>query len=115
MVVPFVANLIDELAPVTNLAHPPWRLAVECAVCYSKPDLSGFQFCDFVLFVFFHRAFCNPCIARLHSKNLQLVVRNVPVPSPLVSRQQNCVPRCGLVKCPKPEVRILCQVRTSFA
>ncbi len=32
IVVPFVADLIDGLAPVANLSHQPWRLAVECAV-----------------------------------------------------------------------------------
>ncbi|KAH3754046.1 hypothetical protein DPMN_188769 [Dreissena polymorpha] len=45
MVVPFVSILIAGLAPVANLLHPSWRLALECAVSFILgPNLSVLSF-----------------------------------------------------------------------
>ncbi|KAH3842298.1 hypothetical protein DPMN_115795 [Dreissena polymorpha] len=111
MVVPFVANLIDGLAREATLETGGGVRGR----CFPGPDQSGVVFCCFVIVISFHWALGNLDDARLLSKNVQLVVRNVSVPSLRFSRQQKRVPGRGWVICLEPEVRVECQVRTSCA
>ncbi|KAH3806691.1 hypothetical protein DPMN_135015 [Dreissena polymorpha] len=52
MVGPFVTNLIDGLAPVANLSHPPWGLAVDCEVVVIPGPTDPTLYSFFVPFYF---------------------------------------------------------------